>query len=128
MIGLDPLDLFGKTLIEEVRDQTIKTMEWSFQGTARAPYQLELMAGLQKLDPAARDLCSQAVLLAIDHAIANTLDLFEEGASDYVVALKKEGGLEDISAKSDGLQGELYTQDGWVARFSKKEASILTQE
>ena len=117
------LDLFGKTLIQEVRDRSIETMEWSFMGTARAPYQQELMAALQKLEPSDLDLCFQAVLLAVDH----TLALFEEGESDFAVALKIDHSLEDISTTSDGLKGELYTEEGWVARFSKKEPSLLTK-
>ena len=127
MTETSALDLFGKTLIQEVRDRSIETMEWSFMGTARAPYQQELMAALHKLDPTDRDLCFQAVLLAVDHTLAKTLDLFEEGETDYAVALKNDHSLEDISTTSDGLQGELYTEEGWVARLSKKEPSILTK-
>ncbi|EAQ43652.1 hypothetical protein MED193_12313 [Roseobacter sp. MED193] len=37
MTETSALDLFGKTLIQEFRDRSIETMEWSFMGTARAP-------------------------------------------------------------------------------------------
>lgn len=88
MTEASALALFGKTLIQEVRDRSIETMEWSLMGTARAPYQQEFMAALQKLEPSDRDLCFQAVLLAVDHTLAKTLALFDEGESDYAVALK----------------------------------------
>lgn len=45
----------------------------------------------------------------------NMLFMIEE--HEEIELLYKE---ENIAEKSDGLSGELYTEDGWIEKYSKK--------
>jgi hypothetical protein len=54
---------------------------------------------------------------AIERTVGNFLSFFDE--NNYGIIFRDEEGREhDIQAMSDGLVGELYTEDGWIARFS----------
>ena len=54
------------------------------------------------------------VLISIDYSLGNLLTMVEQ--NDEIVVLC-DG--ENIKELSDGLSGELYTEDGWIERFSQ---------
>ena len=44
-----------------------------------------------------------------------------EQQSDLQLGIKTDHGIESLREISDGLPGELYTDEGWIARFSKED-------
>lgn len=119
------LEAFGQAFMNQVRDDVIAQLEMVLEGKAKAPYLQDLVQGVSNMSPEDQAVCLKLVLLGIDKSLARTLSFFEDGASDYQIA--PETGGETISTLSDGLSGELYTEDGWVHRFSQKPKSILTE-
>ena len=45
-------------------------------------------------------------------------DTTEQNIGDWRIAHSAQG-VDDLAALSDGLCGELYTEDGWIARHSE---------
>lgn len=118
---------FGAALMQDVRDGTIDDMEKVMQGEARAPYVQSIVSELQAMSDADRQLCYQMILLTVDKTIGHALSLFEDNRNDFFVGCQNTAEQENISENSDGFSGELYTEDGWVSRFSQKPKSILTK-
>ncbi|MCY2977121.1 MAG: hypothetical protein NTU79_00415 [Planctomycetota bacterium] len=54
----------------------------------------------------------------VDSTLHDLLGFFE-GAEDFLIAFKdEENNLVDLNKISDGLAGELFTEEGWISRFS----------
>ncbi len=111
---MNSLDLFGKYLIEETRDRTFKTISQMVNGTmkgvtAQKVNQLSLFFSRDQINA-----LYKIVLISIDYSLGNLLTMVEQ--NDEIVVLC-DG--ENIKELSDGLSGELYTEDGWIERFSQ---------
>jgi hypothetical protein len=67
---------------------------------------------------------------AIDHwqriVSGQTRGYHEEESEIRVVVCAGNEAVEDINKLSDGLAGELYGDEGWMARFSKEKGGHLT--
>jgi hypothetical protein len=111
------LDEFGKLLIEHVRDKTIQEQQGIISGKmARYEDIYGAIDGL-KLEPQQFEVIGRLLMDAIERTVGNFLSFFDE--NNYGMIFRDEEGREhDIQAMSDGLVGELYTEDGWIARFS----------
>jgi hypothetical protein len=57
----------------------------------------------------------------VDQALHNTLFMFEQN-TDWKISNEKQG-ISSLNNLSDGLAGELYTEDGWIHQFSEYPAS-----
>jgi hypothetical protein len=71
------------------------------------------------MDAQQRELLRHVVAIAIDTAMHNVLWMIESSSELRLEAVGPEGERFDLVAASDGLSGELWTQDGWIARFSR---------
>ena len=72
------------------------------------------------------DKNQKVVLLQLIREIVDTclhylLWSIEEADDIEIIVKKKDGSIVKLSEESDGLAGELYSSDGWIARFSKEE-------
>lgn len=66
-------------------------------------------------------------LHAVDLAMADFLQFLD--ANDIGILFRDGSGqLHDIRALSDGLAAEPYTEEGWIARFSKYKADTLSEK
>lgn len=111
---MNSLDLFGKHLIEETRDRTFNTIMKMFNGsmkgvTAQKINQLSSVFSHDQINA-----INSIILISIDYSLGNLLTMVEQ--NDEIVVLC-DG--ENIKELSDGLSGELYTEDGWIERFSQ---------
>lgn len=67
------------------------------------------------------ELIKDLVPEIVDTTIHNLLwTLEQEEMIDVTVNVDVDGKLASLKDVSDGLAGELYTEDGWIFRFSKK--------
>ena len=60
---------------------------------------------INKIIPEIVDLCIDNLLCMMD---------------DYADDIKVQIGKENLSEISDGLAGELYTEDGWIQKYSNQ--------
>lgn len=115
MIKNDKLDDLGSTIIKMVRDRSIDKFDKICSGTLRSRRAIELNELLSSFDEQQKEIIKILVEECVDNTIFNFLFMFEEDED-------KELLVSGVNANdiSDGLSGELFTEDGWIARFSKK--------
>lgn len=112
MTPKEALDKFGHDYIASVRDNSIDSIKSMVEGRSKtyreitATYSTEVLEGLLALTP-----------FIVDKVIAHSLGFFEEQEQVRILM----PGVSDLARLSDGLEGELYGANGWIARFSKHE-------
>jgi len=111
------VDKFGKLLVTQLRDNAIDFFDLAARGHWRAPALQELQQELAQQSPDQIDLIRRCVIQAVDHGIHDFLvGLVEANEFDDVRVLV-DG--ENVVELSDGLHGEPFTEDGWIAKFGK---------
>ena len=111
----DVLNYFGEILIRDVRDRTIRRFDMRINGKMQDENSQELFEKVSKLDEDSIRLIGEIIPQVVDLSIHNMLCMFE-GNMEIEVRVENEC----ISEISDGLAGELYTEDGWIQKFSKQ--------
>lgn len=111
----DVLDYFGETLINEVRDRTIRLYDKKVHGTMLDVASQELYGKVSKFDEEQRAVLEEVIAGVVDLSLHNILCVLEE--HEDIKLLVNEDNIAEVS---DGLAGELYTEDGWIKRFSKQ--------
>ena len=118
----EALDAFGKIYIERCRTSTIRAWEGIFSGHIKAPDSVALRERLKsKLSDEQMALILEALLPEIvDTVLDKTLWMVEQ--EERIGLSWDEGGKRvDLRDASDGLSGELYSDEGWIARFGGRE-------
>lgn len=113
------LDEFGKQYMSVVRDQAILTVDRLLTGGDRSDRGRRLAAVLGDLTPDQVRTHRAIAIEAIDVALHNVLWMIEQSDTFDVVANVGEGTFQSLRDASDGLSGELYSDDGWIALFSR---------
>jgi len=108
---------FGKEFIESVRDNTLTDFEKISKGELRSKRGQELFEKISQFDEIQLETIKDIVRNMVDKSIFNTLFFFEEN-EEWIIS-NPENDIDDINELSDGLSGELYTDDGWISKFSK---------
>lgn len=117
MIKEPPLDTFGRFVMVHLRDRGLDHMEGLLAGRWKAPSLKKLQNALRRLSKSQRDVVRQAFVESFDEAIHDFLFALQEetdNAGSVVVRVRGK----NVATLSDGLQGELFSEDGWYARFS----------
>ncbi|WP_438498559.1 epimerase [Paenibacillus sp. IHBB 3054] len=125
MTESDMLNKFGKMLISQVRDETIEQWERILSGQVKSKRALKIYSEIQlEFDEQAKTLVTNLLTQAVDSTLHNFLYMCEqEDNIDIIFKDDEDGGnVEEINIKevSDGLSGELYTEDGWILSYSTK--------
>ncbi len=111
------LDVFGEILIKRVRDEAIEQWEKTIHGELKSEESQRLYKQISSSGQS--ELFNDLVPKIVDTTLHHLLWTFEQNELIDIVA---NGDSKQISIKeiSDGLAGELYTEDGWISRFSSK--------
>ncbi|WZO96559.1 hypothetical protein EP7_003557 [Isosphaeraceae bacterium EP7] len=112
------LDLFGKLLMEHVRDQTIQQLKMIEDGRMKGEESVNIHARLSQMSPSDREFAMTLVSESVDRTIHNLLWLLEQEEDLRVSIELGDQTVSDLREISDGLCGELYSDEGWIARFS----------
>ena len=115
------LTTFGQELMTEVRDRVLSDLNQTISGQMLSDSAQQLHTKFEKLTDEDKSFFIDAIVQYVDLTIFKFLFMFEE--TDNWAVIDKEvaesNKLDDIAKLSDGLVGELFTEDGWIARFSK---------
>lgn len=112
------LDRFGQVIMSDLRDRSIDFFELLVEGHWKSPSLEKLQAELQGFDEEQINLVRTILIRSVDRGIHDFLFKLQEQADfENDIEIKVQGV--DIIQSSDGLQGELFTTDGWMANFSK---------
>ena len=109
------IEYFGKSLIKNVRDRSISQMEMKIKGEMIDEDSKKLYSRLEKLDIQEMELIKDIIPQIIDLTFHNMLFMIENDDEIKLMIKNK-----DLKEESDGLAGELYSEDGWIKKFSKK--------
>ena len=100
------LEKFGELFINEVRDRTIRVYDKRVNGIMKDISSKELYNEVQHLNDSQRQLIQKIISQVTDLSLHNMLFMLEEHGE---MELFMNG--ENIAEISDGLSGELYTED-----------------
>ena len=109
---------FGKDLMKEVRDRTIRQYNKTIKGLMKAEDDQALFRRYESLDDNAKGLIKDLIPLIVDTSLHFTLCMIED-SDDFTLCI----GEDDIRDLSDGLAGELYGNEGWIAKYSSDNNS-----
>jgi hypothetical protein len=108
------LDEFGKFLMENLRDKSIQFAEKMIEGEWKAPSFLEIQGRFSNFSDEEKKLVLACIIGSIDNGIHDFLFALQE--QPRINILYDETNLEELS---DGLYGEIFTEEGWRYKFSK---------
>jgi hypothetical protein len=112
------VDAFGRFLMTNLRDEALAYYDLLARGHWRAPELAHLQGDLGALSARQRAILRRGVVATVDHAIHHfLLDVVEQ--DDDGEAIRVVVGGADVATLSADLDGELYTADGWLARYSR---------
>lgn len=114
------LQKFGRILISEVRDEAIDKYEMIVGGTMKSVPAIDIHRKLNSFTDEQLSIVRQVVVGSIDDVIHNFLWMLEqhEDDIDLLCGEDEESNKENVCDLSDGLSGEIYTEDGWIAKYS----------
>jgi|WetSurMetagenome_2_1015567.scaffolds.fasta_scaffold1118757_2 hypothetical protein len=113
------LDAFGLLLMRRVRDEAILDWDMILDGRMKSPRAQRIRQDLAVLDERALSLISALVPRIVDTTLHHLLWILEQEKS-LRLEIKTDNETTEVSSLSDGLPGELYSSDGWIARFSQQ--------
>lgn len=116
---MNVLSEFGKNIICNVRDPVLFDLEKIISGQIKTEQDTLFHQRISKLSSDEILLLKDLSTYLVDKTLHNLLFMFEN--SDNCLILSDDKNLAEIS---DGLCGELYTDDGWIGKFSQYKASI----
>lgn len=117
-------DQFGEFIVQNLRDRMFEGLERLMGGGSKAPAVQKLQAQLSSFTPEQKQVLRDLVE-----------DLTTTGMHDLLFAISDSGGAvkvlvdgHDVAQLSDGLQGEIFGDDGWIVRFSKYPSPVQMAE
>ena len=113
------LDKFGELLISKVRDGTIQHWMMIADGRMKGERSLQLRERLCTMTDHDGGIAMALVPEVVDSVLHNLLTMLEQ-AEDLKIAIELgDQTVVNLREVSDGLSGELYSDEGWIARFSQ---------
>lgn len=115
-----PLDKFGEFIVKNMRDKGIDNYNKLVNRTYNAPELKELQDDLKQFNESQLSIIKQCVIESIDTAIHDFLFALQE-STDLEHGIEILVDKTNIAKLSDGLNGELFSEEGWYAKYSKYE-------
>lgn len=121
----DYLDEFGKILIENVRDWVLSNNTKLRAGEMKGKTSLKWYEKIKNLDEEQKEIILGFAAKTVDSTLHYFLWLFEQHENLKLMIKNEKTGEEiNLAQISDGLCGELYTEEGWIERFSQYPPTI----
>src|SRR5712691_10291474 len=105
------LDEFGERLIRNARDVPIRQFDATVSGHMKDAESKQLYQELSVLPPKQLELVRKIFIRAVDETLHHVLRTFEQNKDLDIVTTSSDGTKVSLTDKSDGLSGELYTED-----------------
>ncbi len=118
------LDRFGQFLMKKVRDEAVTDWKMIIDGRMKGESAEKVRALLRDVSDTDKKLVLQLIPGVVDTVLHHLLWAAEQEA-DLQLGMKMKDGIEELRDISDGLPGELYSDEGWISRFSEEDRFIL---
>ncbi|MGF1689578.1 hypothetical protein L4C36_23500 [Photobacterium japonica] len=109
------IDIFGQLIAKDLRDSALERCLDILQEKVKSKDCLDIHNGLSDLSDEQLSVVRRLVTHCIDTGIHDFLFAVDELQDEMPVSVN----AEEIAKESDGLQGEIFTDDGWFAKYSK---------
>ena len=113
----DALNLFGKLLMEEVRDIVIAAYYDIIEDNFVSEESKYLRSMIKKYN-LNNDGLEKFITEMVDRTIFKFLFLFEMN-ENFSITSNIDNTVVNLVEVSDGLAGEIFTEDGWIKKFSE---------
>lgn len=108
------LDEFGKIFVSEVRDNTISVFNRIFDGSMGGETAKKVREWIADFDEMEQRRIQDVISSAVDQCLHNMLFMAEQHEDMEFIYHG-----DNLVEESDGLAGELYTEDGWIEKYSQ---------
>lgn len=115
---MTPLDKFGHFVMRNLRDKAINQHLKLQAGEWHTPAIQELQAAVIALPEETQRLLLSCIVDTIDTATHGLLFALQD-AHDRKLGIEVMVDGTNVTEVSDGLQGELYGERGWIQRYSE---------
>jgi len=113
------LDKFGELLIKSVRDKAARDWERIINGETKGKTAQAVMHQIGSFNTEQREVLIKLVPQIIDTVLYHLLFTAEQ-EQNLKLIMRCDDNEQNLKEISDGLAGELYGTQGWIARFSTK--------
>src|SRR5262249_4370089 len=114
------LDRFGHLLMTKVRDESISEWNMIVTGKMKGERVMKLRQLIERLSDTERHVFLSLVPEVVDSVLHHLLWMFEQEQSVRIGVVTDTEDVQSLNDLSDGLSGELYSDEGWIARFSRE--------
>lgn len=114
-MNMSDLEKFGKIFIEETRDISIRNMNKRIDGTMKGEESQIIYKKIAGFTDEQKEILKFVVSETVDNVLDSFLFMVEQ--HENISLLYNDTNLNE---ESDGLSGELYTEDGWIEKYSSQ--------
>jgi len=120
------VDFFGKTVIEDVRDDSLK-FSMGIVNQATNPVKREQYKVFETLTNEQKEAVCDLLSETITNSIYYFLEMFEEHENEMELLIKKNEKKYDMVKISEKMGSEIacYGDEGWIQKFSKIGRFVL---
>ena len=112
------LDRFGEFVVQNLRDKMLHDLEMLLSGSWKAPNAQGIQQWLANMSEADREQIRDLAEHLVTTGMHDLLFALQEQADTDGPICVTVGGV-DVARQSDGMHGEIFSDDGWIARFSR---------
>ena len=112
------MDEFGEKFIEIARDYSCANIQRILFGESTNDEEAKFSSQVKMFSESQLAIISDLMRFALDEGLGNALWFFEDSKRS-IFFTDSNGDTHNISEVSDGLCGELWTESGWIQRFSE---------
>lgn len=116
------LDFFGRLLMTKVRDEAISDWKMIVDGRMKGDRALRLRQILAPFSEEQLRVFLSLVPEVVDTVLHHLLWTFEQEDNIRLGVTAGNQEIPNLKDVSNGLSGELPSDDGWIARYSKERA------
>jgi hypothetical protein len=125
MEKVEILKSFGSKLMYDVRDYCLDQFNNSITKEAHTERKKLFKKNFNQLSPEEQEFVKNIALEMVDSALHYFLWMIEQNEEyDLINYTDNKENFVSLRDISDGLCGELYTEDGWIEKYSKYPPSI----
>lgn len=115
----EALDKFGEMLVQKVRDESITDWDMIVGGQMKSERAQQLRDKLSGLSDEQLRVFLTTVPDVVDTVMHHLMQWLEVEDDVEVAVTTSTEQIHSLRDVSDGLAGELYTEKGWISRFSR---------
>ena len=116
------LDLFGELLMTKVRDEAILVWKMIVDGSMKGVTSERVNKMLSLYPDGYKNIIKSLVPDIVDTVLHHLLWTLDQNDNIHIRVTIDNQEIPSLKDISGDLPGELYADDGWIARFSKEKA------